>query len=40
VPVRNLLEGPIATSCPASILRRQPHATLLLDLDSSSLLKA
>jgi glucosamine-6-phosphate deaminase len=40
VPVRNLLEGPIATSCPASILRRQSHATLLLDLDSSSLLKA
>jgi glucosamine-6-phosphate deaminase len=40
VPVKNLLEGPVATSCPASILRRQPHATLLLDTDSCSLLKA
>jgi len=38
VPVKNLLEGPVATSCPASILRRQAHATLLLDTDSASLL--
>lgn len=38
VPVRNLLRGPVATSCPASILRTAPHATLLLDTDSSSLL--
>ena len=36
--VRNALQGPIATSRPASILRRQPHATLYLDADSASLL--
>jgi len=40
VPVKNLLEGPVATSCPASILRTAPHATLLLDTDSASLLRA
>lgn len=39
VPVRNLVEGPVATSCPASILRTAPHATLLLDTDSASLLQ-
>lgn len=39
VPVKNLLEGPVTTACPASILRQQPHATLLLDTDSASLLK-
>ncbi|HTK17831.1 MAG TPA: glucosamine-6-phosphate deaminase [Acidimicrobiia bacterium] len=38
VPVRDALRGPIATSCPASLLRRQPHATLYLDADSASLL--
>jgi glucosamine-6-phosphate deaminase len=38
VPVRDALQGPIATSCPASLLRRQPHATLYLDADSASLL--
>jgi glucosamine-6-phosphate deaminase len=38
VPVRDALLGPIATSCPASLLRRQPHATLYLDADSASLL--
>jgi glucosamine-6-phosphate deaminase len=38
VPVRNLLQGPIATSCPASILRTAPQATLLIDTDSASLL--
>jgi glucosamine-6-phosphate deaminase len=37
-PVRNALEGPIGTACPASILRRQPHATLYLDGGSASLL--
>jgi glucosamine-6-phosphate deaminase len=37
-PVRAALEGPIATACPASILRREPHATLYLDRDSASLL--
>jgi glucosamine-6-phosphate deaminase len=35
---RAALEGPIGESCPASALRRAPHATLLLDLDSASLL--
>lgn len=38
VPVRDALEGPVSTACPASFLRRQPHATLLLDTDSASLL--
>lgn len=37
--VQGALEGPISTDCPASILRKQRHATLLLDLDSASLLK-
>jgi glucosamine-6-phosphate deaminase len=36
--VRNTLEGPIQTSCPASFLREQPHCTVFLDLDSASLL--
>jgi glucosamine-6-phosphate deaminase len=36
--VKAALEGPIAPSCPASILRKQAHATLLLDADSASLL--
>lgn len=35
-PVRRALEGPIDTSCPASILRAQPHATLYLDVDSAA----
>ena len=38
VPVRNALRGPISTDCPASILRKQAHATLLLDTDAASLL--
>ena len=38
IPVRNALEGPVSTACPASILRRQPHAELFLDTDSESLL--
>src|SRR5450755_1177986 len=29
-PVRAALEGPVNTACPASILRRQPGATLFL----------
>jgi glucosamine-6-phosphate deaminase len=37
-PVRAALEGPVATDCPASVLRRQSHATLYLDPDSASLL--
>ena len=32
--IKNALTGPISTSCPASILRRQKHCTLLLDHDS------
>ena len=34
--VRDALRGPIATTCPASILRRQPQAILFLDLESAS----
>ena len=37
-PVRDALKGPISTACPASILRRQSHATLFLDHDSAILL--
>ncbi|HAB17783.1 MAG TPA: glucosamine-6-phosphate deaminase [Verrucomicrobiota bacterium] len=37
-PVKNALRGPISTTCPASILRRQSHARLLLDEDSAGLL--
>jgi glucosamine-6-phosphate deaminase len=36
--VRDALEGPIGTACPASILRRQANATLFLDRESASLL--
>jgi glucosamine-6-phosphate deaminase len=39
-PVRDALQGPISTACPASVLRRQPHAILYLDAESSSLLDA
>jgi glucosamine-6-phosphate deaminase len=38
VPVRDALEGPITTACPASYLRHQPHAILYLDAESASLL--
>ncbi len=38
--VRNALEGPVATACPASILRTHPRATIFLDLDSASLLRS
>ena len=34
--VRAALQGPIATSCPASFLRKQKHCTLLLDNDSAA----
>jgi glucosamine-6-phosphate deaminase len=34
--VRGTLQGPVSTDCPASILRRQPHATLFLDTDSTT----
>jgi glucosamine-6-phosphate deaminase len=36
--VRDALEGPISTACPASLVRRHPHATVFLDPDSASLL--
>jgi glucosamine-6-phosphate deaminase len=36
--VRNALEGPIATSCPSSIVRTHPNATVYLDNESASLL--
>jgi glucosamine-6-phosphate deaminase len=34
--VRNMLRGPVATSCPASILRTQPQCSLFLDRDSAA----
>lgn len=34
--VRDTVNGPISESCPASILRRHPNATLYLDPDSAS----
>lgn len=37
-PVKNALQGPVSTACPASYLRTQKHCTLLLDHDSASLL--
>jgi glucosamine-6-phosphate deaminase len=36
--VRDTVEGPISTACPASILRNHPRAQLFLDLESASLL--
>lgn len=36
--VRDALRGPIQTSCPGSILRKQAQCTLYLDADSASLL--
>jgi glucosamine-6-phosphate deaminase len=36
--VRRALEGPIAESCPASLVRTHPNATVYLDVESASLL--
>jgi glucosamine-6-phosphate deaminase len=36
--VRNALEGPISTACPASLMRTHPNATLYLDVPSALLL--
>jgi glucosamine-6-phosphate deaminase len=36
--VQAALTGPISTDCPASILRRTPHAMLYLDRESAALL--
>lgn len=40
VPVAAALTGPVTTACPASILQRSPHATVYLDPDSASGLRA
>jgi glucosamine-6-phosphate deaminase len=37
-PVRAALSGPVATTCPASVLRTVAHATIHLDPDSGRLL--
>lgn len=34
--VKRMIEGPISTACPASILRQHPNATLYLDQDSAA----
>jgi glucosamine-6-phosphate deaminase len=36
--VRDAIEGPVSTACPASILRTHPYAQLFLDSESASLL--
>jgi glucosamine-6-phosphate deaminase len=36
--IKSAIEAPIATTCPASILRRHPDAHLFIDRDSASLL--
>jgi glucosamine-6-phosphate deaminase len=36
--VKGALEGPISTSCPASIIRTHPNATIFLDRSSASML--
>lgn len=36
--IKSTVEGPVATTCPASILRRHPDAHLFIDSDSASLL--
>lgn len=38
--VKAMLEGPITTACPASVLRRHAHCALFLDMDSSDKLDA
>lgn len=34
--IKRLIEGPISTDCPATILRRHPNATLFLDQDAAA----
>jgi len=36
--IKSTIEGPVATTCPASILRQHPDAHLFIDSDSASLL--
>lgn len=38
--IKNTVEGPIDTTCPASILRRHPDAHLFIDVDSAEFLTA
>lgn len=38
--IRDMLKNPVSERCPASVLRRHPHAVLYLDRDASSLLEA
>jgi glucosamine-6-phosphate deaminase len=38
VAVRDALDGPVSTRCPASILQRTAHAVVYLDRDSAALL--
>ena len=38
--VRDALEGPLTTKCPASLVLTHPSATIYLDRDSASLLRA
>ena len=40
VAVKRALEGPIETICPASFLRKQPHAILFLDSESAALIQS
>ena len=37
--IKSTIEGPVAPSCPASILRRHPNAHLFIDIDSAALLE-
>lgn len=37
--VKNMIEGPVSPSCPASILQNHPNVHVILDKDASSLLK-
>ena len=38
--VKQMLEGPVDTACPASLLRTHPGAVFILDEDAASLLQA
>jgi glucosamine-6-phosphate deaminase len=37
--IKAVIDGPVATACPASILRQHPNATLYIDKESAALLK-
>ena len=38
IAIRSALQGPITSACPASVLRQNPQALLMLDTDSAELL--